>query len=123
MAEQENFKLGFKLVRGAYLEKENRVALEEGRLSPINISKAATDREYNQALEFCLKHLERISICAGTHNEESALHAVKLMKQAGVEPHDKRIVFAQLLGMSDHISYNLAATGLQSRRSMCHTGR
>ncbi len=112
-AEAEGFHLGMKLVRGAYLEKENKHAQEQGRASPLNANKQATDHEYNQALRFCLEHLDRIAICAGTHNEESVRLLVELMHRHGVAPRDPRICFAQLLGMSDNISFNLASAGYQ----------
>ncbi len=110
-AKTQGFLLGFKLVRGAYLEKENDTAAEEGRPSPINPTKEATDREYNEALKFCVTHLDRIAICAGTHNEDSVRLLVELMEQHHIAANDERIHFAQLLGMSDHISFNLAAAG------------
>jgi proline dehydrogenase len=110
-AKDNGFYLGLKLVRGAYLEKENEVAAEEGRPSPLNPTKAATDREYNEALKFCVSNLDRIAFCAGTHNEDSIRLLVDLMAQHHIAPNDERIHFAQLLGMSDHISFNLAAAG------------
>lgn len=110
-AKQSGYILGVKLVRGAYLEKENRVAAEAGRPSPLNPSKAATDKMYDDALRFCISHIDRAACVAGTHNEASILELIRLMQEAGLEPGDKRIFFAQLLGMSDHISYNLAASG------------
>jgi proline dehydrogenase len=110
-AKAQGFHLGFKLVRGAYLEKENDKAAEDGRPSPINPTKEATDREYNEALKFCAAHLDRIALCAGTHNEDSVRLLVELMERNQIAPNDERIHFAQLLGMSDHISFNLAAAG------------
>ncbi len=112
-ATAQGYQLGFKLVRGAYLEKENKVALAEGRPSPLNSSKASTDHMYNAALRFCIEHIDRIALVAGTHNEESVLLLTELMAKHGLSPSDRRISFAQLLGMSDHISYNLAKLGYQ----------
>ena len=103
--------LGAKLVRGAYLEKEARVAQEKGYTNPINPNKAATDKLFNDAIIFCLDHLDRIAFCAGTHNEESCQLLIKLMQQYNIAPHDPRIYFAQLYGMSDNLSYNLAHAG------------
>lgn len=103
--------LGFKLVRGAYMEKERERAQKMGYPSPIHPDKAGADREYNQALEFCVEHIDRISICAGTHNEESSQFLVNLMDKHNIAVFHPHIHFAQLLGMSDHISYNLAAKG------------
>lgn len=101
--------LGLKLVRGAYMEKERERAAEKGYPSPIHADKAAVDRDYDAALVHCLDHVERIAFMAGTHNEQSSLLLARLMHERGI-PHDHpHICFAQLLGMSDNISYNLAA--------------
>ncbi len=108
-AERGSYFLGVKLVRGAYLEKENRVAAEKGTRSPINASKELTDKAYDEALRFCLGQIGRISICAGTHNEQSAKLITMLMEKHGIAHDDNRIHFAQLLGMSDHLSFNLAS--------------
>lgn len=110
-AERGGYFLGVKLVRGAYLEKENKHAAEKGVRSPINTSKELTDKSYDDALRFCVEHIDRISVCAGTHNEQSAKLLTQLMDKAGIETNDPRIHFAQLLGMSDHLSFNLAAKG------------
>jgi proline dehydrogenase len=110
-AEKNGYHLGVKLVRGAYLEKENKHALDRGEPSPINPSKAATDQIYDQALKFCLAHIDRIALCAGTHNEQSIRLLTALMQEQGLAPNDSRIHLAQLLGMSDNLSFNLAAKG------------
>lgn len=110
-AKAGGYKVGAKLVRGAYMEKERKRAAEKNQPSPIQPDKAASDRDYNSALEFCITHINDVSFCAGTHNEESSLMLIKLMEQNGINPSDKRIYFAQLLGMSDHISFNLANAG------------
>jgi len=111
MAEEANYFLGAKLVRGAYMEKERKRAKEMNYPSPIQNTKEDCDTDYDRALEFCVNNIERIALCAGTHNEKSSLHLVELMKQKGVAASDKRIYFSQLLGMSDHISFNLAKAG------------
>jgi proline dehydrogenase len=106
-----NYFAGIKLVRGAYMEKERARAAAEGYPSPIQPDKAASDRDYDLALEFMTDHLDKFAICAGTHNEKSSAYLVDLMKKKGIATNDKRIYFAQLLGMSDHISFNLAHAG------------
>ena len=107
-AKENNCKIGVKLVRGAYMEKERERATDMGYKDPIHITKEATDNDYDLALEYCVENLEDISICAGTHNEDSSQFLADLMLKNGVEKTDKRIYFAQLLGMSDHISFNLS---------------
>jgi proline dehydrogenase len=106
-----NCYLGFKLVRGAYMEKERERASKMGYQSPIQPDKIGSDKEYNDAIAFCVEHIDRVSICAGTHNEESALYLVDLMEKKNIAKFHPHIYFAQLLGMSDHISFNLAHAG------------
>ncbi len=110
-SERQDYFLGIKLVRGAYLEKENELAEEKGYPSPIQAHKEATDRDFNQALQLALKHLDRLAICAGTHNEKSCALLAELMNREGISPKHPHISFAQLLGMSDHISFNLSQMG------------
>lgn len=110
-AKAGHYFVGAKLVRGAYMEKERKRALEMHYPSPIQATKETSDNDYNDALRFCVDHIERISICAGTHNEYSSILLVDLMLEKHIPPNDKRIYFSQLLGMSDHISYNLSSNG------------
>lgn len=110
-AAEHNFYTGFKLVRGAYMEKERKRAEEKNYPSPIQPDKEATDNDYNKALEICMQHIERVSICAGTHNENSSMYLTQLMEQKGLKHNDERVYYSQLLGMSDHISFNLANAG------------
>ena len=102
--------IGAKLVRGAYMEKERARAIEKKYPSPIQDSKENSDRDYNLALEECIKNIDMIGLCAGTHNEKSSLFLVDLLSKYSISADDKRIYFSQLLGMSDHISYNLASS-------------
>ncbi len=111
IAKKEGFYIGMKLVRGAYMEKENKRAEEKGYMSPICISKEATDVNYDDAVVYMVEHLEKMSIFAGTHNEDSSYKLMKLMNENGIEKGDHRVWFGQLYGMSDNISYNLAENG------------
>jgi len=110
-AKAENFKIGIKLVRGAYMEKENNRANEMGYPTPICASKTETDDNFNAVLRYIFDHLDDISLFLGTHNEESSILATQLMQEKNIEPSDDRVWFGQLYGMSDHISFNLAAEG------------
>ena len=105
------YQIGVKLVRGAYMEKERARAEKKGYSSPIQPNKEATDRDYDAAIRFCLDNIETIHIFAGTHNSESTLMLCKEMAARGISNNDKRITFSQLLGMSDQITFNLAAHG------------
>ena len=106
-----NYKLGFKVVRGAYMEKENTRAQEKGYPTPICESKQATDTHFNAVMEYILDNLEDISLFIGTHNEESSYMALGIPKPKPLPKHGTRVWFGQLYGMGDHISYNLAAQG------------
>lgn len=110
-AKKGGYYLGAKLVRGAYMEKERKRAKEMNYPSPIHPDKSSTDKAYNDALSFCIENIDRITVCAGTHNEESTQHLVDLMEKYHISKSDKRVYFSQLLGMSDHISFNLAKEG------------
>lgn len=115
-AKEKGYILGVKLVRGAYLERENRRAAEMGYPTPMQPDKAATDRDFNLALKACIENIDRVHVCAGTHNESSSRYLTKLMEEHHIAPQDKRIVFSQLLGMSDHISFNLSHAGFISAK-------
>lgn len=109
---RDGFHIGLKIVRGAYMEKERQRARERGIPSPIQPDKAATDRDYNQACAFIADRLDRYALVAGSHNEESAQLLADLLTSNG-QKDSKRVYFSQLYGMSDHISFNLAAAGFQ----------
>ena len=110
-AKQNNFYIGLKLVRGAYMEKERERAEEMAYPSPIHIDKVSTDKDYDEAIKICVDHNDLISVCVGTHNEESALYFTQLINERNLDKQSPKFYFAQLLGMSDHISYNLSHLG------------
>lgn len=110
-AKAEGFFIGMKLVRGAYMEKENKRAEEKGYPTPICASKEATDSNYDSAMEYMMNNLDSMSIFAGTHNELSSYKVMDVMASKGISKNDTRIWFGQLYGMSDNISYNLAEHG------------
>jgi proline dehydrogenase len=110
-AEEGGYACGVKLVRGAYMEKERERAEKRGYPSPIQPDKASTDRDFDDAVAWVLDRLEQVHLVAGSHNEASNLRLCKLMAERGLAPGDARVAFAQLLGMSDPITFNLAAHG------------
>lgn len=110
-AKNKGFRIGIKVVRGAYMEKERERAKEKDYVSPICEDKSATDNNFNATMTYMLAHLEDISIFIGTHNEESSYLAMELMQKHRINKNDQRVWFGQLFGMSDHISYNLAREG------------
>jgi proline dehydrogenase len=110
-AEDNNYFVGAKVVRGAYMEKERERAAKAGYPSPIQPDKEASDKAFNEALQFCIRHIDRIAVMCGSHNEYSNRYLAQLMAQEGVKRNDRRVWFAQLYGMSDNISFNLAKAG------------
>lgn len=111
IAKAEGFILGVKVVRGAYMEKERKRAVEMGYPSPIQPDKAATDRDYNAALQFCVSEINGVALVCGTHNEESCMLLTNLIDQYQIPHHHPHLYFAQLLGMSDNLTFNLADAG------------
>ena len=107
-AENGNYFLGLKIVRGAYMEKERERAEKMGYPSPIQKDKISCDNDYNLALRFCINHIDKIALCAGTHNEQSSMLLTQLMAENNILKNDQRVYFSQLLGMSEHISFNLS---------------
>jgi proline dehydrogenase len=108
---KKDFLLAVKLVRGAYMEKERKRADEMNYPSPIQPSKASTDRDYNTALKFSINNLDKIALIVATHNEYSNIYATRLMNDKNIPHHHKHIHFSQLYGMSDNITFNLAREG------------
>jgi proline dehydrogenase len=106
-----NYFLGAKVVRGAYMEKERERAASMGYPSPIQPDKESSDKAFNDALVFCVEHIDKISVMCGSHNEYSNTFLAKLMAKNNLRNDDPRIWFAQLFGMSDNISFNLSRAG------------
>ncbi len=111
-----NFIPGAKLVRGAYLEQERERAHRKGYPSPIFPDKAATDKAYDDAVEFCINNIENISFCAATHNEHSCRHLARLIDKKNISRDHPHVFFSQLYGMGDHLTYNLAKAGFNSTK-------
>ncbi len=111
LAKNQHFRIGAKLVRGAYLEQEHIYAQQKGCSNPIFNNKIETDHAFNEAIQYLLAHLDCFSVCIATHNEESCRLSIEIMQKLNINPQDTRVLFAQLLGMSNQLSYNLAQAG------------
>ncbi len=107
-AKAKGFILGVKLVRGAYMEKENERAEKRGVPTPIQASKDETDRDFDLALAYCAKNIQSIAFCCASHNEASNAYLCELIDKLGIERDHPHIYFSQLYGMGDHLSFNLA---------------
>jgi proline dehydrogenase len=110
-AKQKGYTLAVKIVRGAYMEKERARAAEKGYPSPIQPDKAATDRDYNAAIDYCLDNVSEIAFVAASHNEESVQLLAGKMHERNIPPDHPHIFFSQLYGMSDNLSYILGKNG------------
>lgn len=110
-AREKGFKIGMKLVRGAYMEKERERAQLKNYQDPICATKAETDQNFNEVMKYMFDHLEDMSIFCGTHNEESSYLLMDMIQESNYSKTDNRLWFGQLYGMSDNISYNLADQG------------
>jgi len=110
-AKQKGYKIGMKLVRGAYMEKERERAQQKKYKDPICASKAETDKNFNDVLRYMFDNLQDMAIFCGTHNEESSYLLMDLIDHSAYDRKDNRLWFGQLYGMSDNISYNLANSG------------
>lgn len=110
-AQKKGYLLGAKLVRGAYMEKENKRAAENNYPTPIQPSKAATDKDYDAAVKFCIDNIDKLAVFIGTHNENSCMLAARMLDQKGIPHNHSHVSFSQLLGMSDNITFNLAHAG------------
>lgn len=117
-AEKEGYIYAAKLVRGAYMEKESVRAKKLQYENPVQPSKEATDRDYNYAVEYALRNIDTIAVCIATHNEESCRLAVSKMNELGITSNHPHVTFSQLLGMSDHLSFNLAESGFRAAKYM-----
>jgi len=107
-SKQNDFEIGIKIVRGAYIEKENIRATQLNYKSPICESKKASDDNYNSGVKFIISNLDKFNLFCGTHNEESIYKIINMINQMGMERSSDKIWFGQLFGMSDHITFNLA---------------
>jgi len=110
-ARQNGYLCAVKLVRGAYMEKERTRAAERGYPSPIHDTLQETHRAYNDGLKFCIENLGDLYVCNATHNEASVRYQVELMEERGFDPGHPLVATAQLYGMSDNLSFNMAAAG------------
>lgn len=113
-ATKSNFKIGIKLVRGAYMEKERLRARRMNYQSPICNSKEDTDNQYNKGLEFMFDNIDLFSIFLGSHNEQSVLNAILLADKMAISKNNQNLYFGQLFGMSDNLTFTLAKNGYNS---------
>jgi proline dehydrogenase len=115
-AKAKGYVLGAKLVRGAYMEKEREHAAKKGYRSPIHHDKDAVDKDFNKAMNLCLDHLDHVSVCIASQSEESNLLAIQHIDAKKIDRRHPHILFAQLYGMGDNITFNLARLGFNASK-------
>ncbi|KAM7381661.1 hypothetical protein PAMA_012485 [Pampus argenteus] len=122
LSKNEGFCLGVKLVRGAYMDKERKLAEKEGHPDPIHKCWEDTNDSYNGSLDVMLdiitQNPERYRIIVATHNEESVRRAAKRIEELGIDKDEGSVCFGQLLGMCDHVSLTLAKEGYAVYKSV-----
>jgi proline dehydrogenase len=118
LAKGKSFKLGIKLVRGAYMEKERERAFAKNYPSPIHATKEDTNRDFNEAVKYCIDNIENISTIIASHNEQSNLLTVELLEEKQIPSNHPHVHFSQLYGMSDNITFNLAKAGCNSGKHL-----
>lgn len=106
-ATEGNYFLGYKFVRGAYMEKERERAAQFNYPDPIQPDKQSTDDNFNAAIDFVMKNTDRVSAFFGTHNEKSTELVMDRMRDKSLPNDYEKIHFGQLYGMSDNITYYL----------------
>ncbi len=110
-AKSKGFYYGVKIVRGAYMEKERERAIEMGYPSPIHVDKSTTDKDFNAGMQLCFTNLDIVTVCVASQSEESNLLAISLIDEMNIARNHSNILFAQLLGMGDNITFNMAKAG------------
>ncbi len=114
------YQLALKIVRGAYMIKENKRAQTFGLRSPIQPTVEATHADFNAAAEYCLEHCEDVACCVASHNEESVVRHISRMMEMGIDRNHPNVRFSQLLGMSDNLTFNLAEGGYNVSKYMVY---
>lgn len=112
LSKEKKFILGAKLVRGAYMEKENKRAEDLNYESPIHASKEFTDQSFNDGIRFCLDNYEEMASINASHNVHSVSIQIEEMAEKSVPFNHPNLYFCQLMGMSDILTFNLANAGL-----------
>ena len=115
-AKSKGYILGVKLVRGAYMEKERHRAADMGYKSPIHVDKESVDKDFNSAMNLCLDNLDHVSVCIASQSEESNMLAVQQIDKKKIDRKHPHILFSQLYGMGDNITFNLARLGFNASK-------
>ncbi|CAI8594185.1 unnamed protein product [Vicia faba] len=119
-ADKIGIPLGFKLVRGAYMSMESKIAESFGYSSPIHDSIQDTHNSFNDCSSFLLEKVAngRGCVVLATHNIESGKLAAAKAYDIGIGKVNHKLEFAQLCGMSDALSFGLSNAGFRVSKYM-----
>jgi len=107
----KDYMLGAKIVRGAYMEKERARATEQNYPSPIHMDKPSVDKDFDEAVQFCVENYRNMGSCCATHNVKSNMLQARLIDEHNIPKDHPHLNFCQLYGMSDNITFNIAHAG------------
>jgi len=136
-AQRNGYILAAKLVRGAYMVSERKRARELGIEDPICDDIEATHTSYNAGVDFMLGKMTRqqqrakiiqdkdpeesppmlslnnspVVLFVASHNKDSVIRTCQRMLELGLTPQSGLVMFGQLMGMCDQISYILGHYG------------
>ncbi|KAK6913447.1 Proline dehydrogenase domain [Dillenia turbinata] len=112
-AEKMGVSMAYKLVRGAYMTRDLKVASSLGCESPIHNNLQDTHRSYNDCASFMLDKIVDGSgaLLLATHNLDSAKLVASKSKDLGIGSKNENLQFAQLYAMSEGLSFSLRDAG------------
>ncbi|KAF9902415.1 hypothetical protein EC991_004962 [Linnemannia zychae] len=136
-AQRNGYVLAAKLVRGAYMVSERKRAQELGLDDPICDGIEATHTSYNAGVDFMLgamiqkkqKLIENkasqgdeeasslslktspVVLFVASHNKDSVIRTCERLQELDLAPQSGLVMFGQLMGMCDQISYTLGQHG------------
>ncbi|KAI7727713.1 hypothetical protein M8C21_008346 [Ambrosia artemisiifolia] len=112
-ADKAGLPVGFKLVRGAYMSSERKLAHSLGVESPVHNTTNDTHNCYNRCAAFMLDEvcMRPGGLIVATHNLESAKLAAQKAREYGITKDSQKLEFASLYGMSEAMTFGLRNAG------------
>jgi len=115
-AQKQGISMALKLVRGAYITRENAQADSLGAPSPVHSLITDTHRCYNRCASLLLEKVAKgeASLLLATHNLESVKLATAKAEELGIaRKGEGRLQFGQVHGMADSLSLALVKAGFE----------
>ncbi|XP_065891512.1 proline dehydrogenase 1, mitochondrial-like isoform X2 [Dysidea avara] len=108
--ERNNCIYAVKLVRGAYMDEEKRLATQHGYEDPVHDSKEETSDSYHKNMGYVLSQ-DGTFLCVASHNSETVDIAKEWIAAHKISPQSGQVVFSQSMGMADYLSLTLGQEG------------